>query len=221
MNLVNLRSYKWRSRLLSECRRVLLMNRLAMEKVLTGYYARQKEGPRPEELIDLAKETALAKAGDVHAMVRLGIYYLDDDQKDHDEKKAVDWLGQAALLGNENAQCLLGDCYENGYGVKKSIRNAIKWYKKAADQGMLDAYEDTGRCYLIGGDDMPADPSKAVPLLIKAVECGSVHALMMLSLCYLWGMGIARDVQQGLKLLIVAMEGQDEAAAQILLQLLA
>lgn len=29
----------------------------------------------------------------------------------------------------------LGMCYENGYGVQKSESEAVRWYRKAADQG--------------------------------------------------------------------------------------
>ena len=32
----------------------------------------------------------------------------------------------------------LGICYENGYGVTQNMGKAVKWYRKAAEQG--DAY---------------------------------------------------------------------------------
>ncbi len=39
------------------------------------------------------------------------------------------------------AQYNLGDCYYNGDGVRKSYGKAVKWYRKAAEQGLAEAQE--------------------------------------------------------------------------------
>ena len=38
--------------------------------------------------------------------------------------------------GNADAQFDLGLKYENGQGVEKDALTAVKWYRKAADQGI-------------------------------------------------------------------------------------
>ncbi len=49
-----------------------------------------------------------------------------------------------ALLGNKDEQYNLGNQYCNGKGVSKDYAEAMKWYRKAADQG------HPGACYCIG-----------------------------------------------------------------------
>ncbi|MDR1643682.1 MAG: hypothetical protein LBC41_12090, partial [Clostridiales bacterium] len=56
--------------------------------------------------------------------IRSGSYYSKansyyDEGDDHDYAEAVKWYLKSAELGNAEAQNKLGDCYYNGYGVKK------------------------------------------------------------------------------------------------------
>ena len=37
------------------------------------------------------------------------------------------------------AQCLLGYCYKHGNGVGQDNKQAVYWYRKAAEQGHADA----------------------------------------------------------------------------------
>ena len=41
----------------------------------------------------------------------------------------------SANQSNAMAQLVLGNCYYNGWGVKKNNAEAVKWYRKAAEQG--------------------------------------------------------------------------------------
>jgi TPR repeat protein len=41
-----------------------------------------------------------------------------------------------AKQGNADAQSLLGAMYNEGQGVPKNHKTAVKWYKLAAEQGM-------------------------------------------------------------------------------------
>ena len=49
------------------------------------------------------------------------------------------WFRKAAEQKHANAQYYMGCMYENGYGVPKNTEEAIKWYQKAAAQGLADA----------------------------------------------------------------------------------
>ena len=49
------------------------------------------------------------------------------------------------MQGNNYAQYNLGVCYENGRGVTKSISEAVKWYRKAAEKGHARAKEKLRR----------------------------------------------------------------------------
>jgi hypothetical protein len=48
---------------------------------------------------------------------------------------AYKWLKPWASDGEAEAQYLLGNMYEHGYGIDTSPRNALKWYRLAAGQG--------------------------------------------------------------------------------------
>ena len=50
-----------------------------------------------------------------------------------------------AKAGNARAQMLVADCYLNGTnGVKKNYKEAVKWYRLAAEQGDADAQNNLG-----------------------------------------------------------------------------
>ena len=46
---------------------------------------------------------------------------------------------KAAEQGHSQAQYNLGLCYANGCGVAKNPSEAVKWYRKAAQQGVQEA----------------------------------------------------------------------------------
>ena len=51
------------------------------------------------------------------------------------------------MQGNADAQNSLGDCYYNGIGVEQDYAEAVKWYRKSAEQGHLVAQDNLGFCY--------------------------------------------------------------------------
>ena len=48
-------------------------------------------------------------------------------------EEAVAWYRIAAKQGNAVAQCNLGVAYDNGQGVKQDHKEAVTWYRKAAE----------------------------------------------------------------------------------------
>ena len=49
-----------------------------------------------------------------------------------------------------DAQYNLGVSYDYGEGVTKDPQEAVKWYRKAAEQGNADAQCNLGYCYEMG-----------------------------------------------------------------------
>lgn len=49
------------------------------------------------------------------------------------------WITKSAEAGFSLAQFLIGSWHQRGTGVEKSNAEALKWYRKAAEQGMSDA----------------------------------------------------------------------------------
>lgn len=64
-------------------------------------------------------------------------YYGTDGVPDY--KKAIELFKEASARGVEKADYFLGICYEKGQGVSKDPKEAVKWYRKAAEQGHIDA----------------------------------------------------------------------------------
>ena len=53
----------------------------------------------------------------------------------------VDAYRKEAEQGRADAQYSLGVCYANGEGVTKDEKEAVKWFRKAAEQGNVKALE--------------------------------------------------------------------------------
>ena len=69
---------------------------------------------------------------------------------------------------------------------------AIKWYRKAAEQGDADAQSELGRCYFYGIGTR-RDYKKAVYWCRKAAKAGKADAQYALAYCYEHGDGVARN----------------------------
>ena len=79
-----------------------------------------------------------AEQGDVVSQVELGkIYKLDRENY----KEAAKWFRMAVEQNDPEAQYYLGTLYNFGDGVEEDIDEALKWYRKSADQGYEKALE--------------------------------------------------------------------------------
>ena len=76
-----------------------------------------------------------ARKGVVPAMLELAhIYEEGIGEVDADEELAFKWYLRAAKKGIPSAQYEIGRRYENGDGVKENEKEALKWYRKAAEK---------------------------------------------------------------------------------------
>ena len=69
------------------------------------------------------------------------------------KKKFLGETKTKAEKGDAKAQHLLGGIYESGsrvVSVKQDIKEAVKWYRKAAEQGYIDAQMKLGLWYGLG-----------------------------------------------------------------------
>ena len=82
--------------------------------------------------------------------------------------------------------------YATGNGVPKDTKAAVKWYRKAAEQG--DAYGQNGLGLMYAnGRGVPQDFKEAVKWYRKAAEQGLPAAQYNLGAMYYKGEGVARD----------------------------
>ena len=124
-----------------------------------------------EKLKSLYKRAA---AGDAESQYLLGMHFQDAEfEEAYDESVAADiperdaayWLAKAAEQGIVDAQFALGNCYFNGTGVNQNrmisrdYAEAVKWFRKAADQRVEHAMESLAVCLKAPGE--PHDEREA------------------------------------------------------------
>ena len=69
----------------------------------------------------------------------------------------------------------MGFCYEEGIGVAKDGAEAVKWFRKAAEQGHAGAQFNLGYCYM-NGIGVAKDGAEAVKWYRKAARQGDEDA---------------------------------------------
>ena len=108
------------------------------------------------------------------------------------QKKAEKHFRAAAARGDAEAQIQMGSLYEN---VKKDMSEAIKWYRKAAEQGHPDAAYFVGVAYLTG-DGVKKDKEEALKWFFFAAERGSATSEFLIGKYYEFG---KKDLSEALK----------------------
>ena len=99
----------------------------------------------------------------------------------------------------------LGSMYEKGEGVKQDTKEALKWYRKAAQQGVAHAQYNLGIMY-DNGRGVKQDTSEAVAWYRKAVEQGHADAQYNLGASYHNGKGVLQDSAKALPWFQLAAE---------------
>jgi TPR repeat protein len=91
-----------------------------------------------------------------------------------------------------------GEAYYLGKGVPKNYNEALKWYRKAAEQGHALAQNSVGAC-CEKGRGVPQDHTQAVKWYRKAAEQGEAYAQNNLGACYANGTGVLEDRAEAVK----------------------
>jgi TPR repeat protein len=123
-----------------------------------------------------------------------------------------------AIFGNARAQFTLGTMYETGSGVTRNDREAVKWFRFAADQGRADAQNNLGVMYETG-HGVPQNYSLAVKWYRRAAEQGYAKAQFNLAQMYADGLGVPQDAKQAAAWYRLAADQGDVDAKSILDQI--
>ena len=102
----------------------------------------------------------------------------DYKEAEKDYKEALKF-SKSAEQGNSAAQNYLGNCYLQGNGVKKDMKEAVKWFSKSAEQGDSAAQNCLGNCYL-QGIGVKKDIKEAVKWFSKSAAGREEGAIMTL-----------------------------------------
>jgi TPR repeat protein len=103
-------------------------------------------------------------------------------------------------------------------GVSKDLTEAVKWYRKAAEQELVEAQYNLG-LYYFSGYGVSQDSVEAVKWFRKAAEQELAEAQYNLGLCYLKGYGISQDSVEAVKWFHKAAEQGHEEAIKVMREL--
>lgn len=137
------------------------------------------------------------------------------------KEQALEYLAQAAGMGETFAQYELGRAYENGDGIPKDMRKAIAWYNRSkknarwgdtkAEDRLAELRSKNKKLFADGIPDMPATEEtfergmelyekkmykKAYPFLWEAAILGHVDARNQLAKMFAEGVGVAADSEK-------------------------
>lgn len=96
-------------------------------------------------------------------------------------------LQKAAVAGSSIAQLTLGHVYSQMHHLPDAPRNAVDWYRLAAEQGEPMALNRLADLYMIGRG-LPRDDAEALRLYKRTAERG--YAAMQCNLAYMLAEGI-------------------------------
>ena len=99
---------------------------------------------------------------------------------------------------NKNAQYDLGLCYEYGRGVTQDYYEAVKWFRKAAEQGYANAQNNLGNCYYYGRG-VTQDYYEAVKWYRKAAEQGNANAMSWMGYFFENGEGVTKNLHEAIR----------------------
>ena len=102
--------------------------------------------PRPRRRLDRGMKATLFALFVALLLVGCAEYTTVDLDNPAIQKEMI----MTAKLGDAIAQYNLGLMYEQGKGVPQDYKEAVKWYRKSAEQGLADAQSMVGVCHADG-----------------------------------------------------------------------
>ena len=144
-------------------------------------------------------------------LLSAAVFRLPAQQNEADRKMLAE-IRAGADKGDAKAQYELGRAFFSGtLGVAKDEAEAVKWFRKAAEQNVADAQYNLGVCYA-NGQGVTEDDAESVKWFRKAAEQNLADAQYNLGVCYDSGEGVAKDEVEAYKWwLLAAGQGNDDA----------
>jgi TPR repeat protein len=144
-------------------------------------------------------------------LLSAAVFQLPAQQNEADRKLVAE-IRARAEMGDAKSQERLGAAFFLGKGgLTKDEVEAVKWFRKAAEQNVADAQFSLGVCYA-NGQGVTKDDAESVKWFRKAAEQNLADAQYNLGVCYDSGEGVAKDEVEAYKWwLLAAGQGNDDA----------
>jgi uncharacterized protein len=136
-----------------------------------------------------------ASAGDVSAVTDLGLTFLEGIQDGRGQsivrrnpRAAVELLHQAAVSGDATAASSLGYAYDRGLGTTPSVKEAIRWYRRAIRGGSSTAATNLATIHRDAGNFR-----LAFQWWKRSEQMCDGDAAVDVGYCYQYGIGARRN----------------------------
>ncbi|MDR1311560.1 MAG: SEL1-like repeat protein [Burkholderiaceae bacterium] len=182
----------------------------------------QKSSSTTEHIAAQAHPAARARSGTKQAPSAATGGYRDEARqllRQGKEREAFTVMEKAADAGDAEMQYLVGQTYYWGDGpVARQIDTALRWMRKAAEQGHIEAQFNLSVA-LTNGEGIAPDQQEALVWLKKSAEQGLPAAQYNLAEYYFQGLGVTQDYQEARNWYLKAAE-QGESRAQCMMGML-
>lgn len=138
-----------------------------------------------------------ADGGIPEAMHSMGIFYMNGlGGLTANEATAVQWFQKGAAAGETEAMVMLAALHNEGRGVPKDPKAALKWNIAAAEKGHPIAMTTIGLALLQGNQGAAVNTDQAIALLKDAASQGGVDAMRILAQVYEKGFGVPANAAE-------------------------
>lgn len=143
-------------------------------------------------------------------MAQTAVAGFCDKSEENETIRAAACL-EDALAGDAHGQYWYGYYSKHGIGTAKNLQQTLKWYQKAARQGMPEAQLGLGMMFE-NGEGVRTDHKQAVSWYKIAAEQGNSDAQWVLGAMYEFGRGVIQDRIQAYTWYSIAAAGNNPYA---------
>jgi TPR repeat protein len=139
-----------------------------------------------------------ADAGNLEAMMHLGLMYSAGEGTLASYVEALKWFRKAAVGGDAQGMCNVGILYYRGLGVEQDYKQAMRWFRDGAAAGNTQAMFNLGTFYG-QGLGVPVNFTAAMEWLLRAANSGNSLAMNSIGGMYQKGQGVNIDYQEAMR----------------------
>ena len=123
----------------------------------------------------------------------------------------IDAIIYLAKINCNEAIKTLAIMYADGYGIEKNLKEAVRLFTLAAEQGDVDSQFNLALMYK-DGEGVEKNLEEAVRLYTLAADQGDADAQFNLALMYYNGEGVEQNLEEAVRLFTLAAEQGDPSA---------
>jgi uncharacterized protein len=170
---------------------------------LAEIYMWNKERHDPKRAAEFYRAAAQQGVGSAQGI--LGWLYLAGTSVPQDYEQALKWLTAATRQGDAYGTYMLGLMYHRGEGVPANEDVGRRLVRRAAELGLVSAWNDVG-AMMLGGPADRRDPKLGLHYLVKAANANDADSQLLLAKLYVAGSYVPKNLTQSAHYLKLAAD---------------